>query len=375
MDRYLTPFVKKDLDKKLVLLSGPRQSGKTTLSQSLHPHSSVYLNFDRTRDRKVIRDESWSREKDLIVFDELHKMRMWKRWIKGTYDTEKIPPRLLVTGSARMDVYRKGGDSLAGRHFLYRLHPVSVAEAVRGGVGMDHRTAYERLLKVGGFPEPFLGDENDAERWRRGHLDRILREDLLDLEKVRDLKSIEILVDLLAERVGSPVSYLSLARDLEISPKTVKHWVEILERMYVVFVVPPYSKNIARAILKEPKIFFYDTGRVVDHPGARLENLVATALLKRNHFLEDTRGERRMLHYVRDQQKREVDFLTLKNGVPEFLIEVKSSKDDPAPALTYFAEKLPAVRALQLVGGLNRDLQYGKVKVRDCSSWLAELEA
>lgn len=381
MKRSIEKHLRDDLDSKLVLLSGPRQAGKTTLSQQLFSDRVVYLNFDREEDRQVIKKASWPRQSDLVVFDELHKMKGWKRWIKGIFDTEKRPPRFLVTGSARMDVYRKGGDSLAGRHFLYRLHPLSVAEAVRfekgaSSQGTPAEVAQDTILRVGGFPEPYLkGTETFAKRWRKSHIDRILREDLLDLEKVREIKLIEILVDLLADRVGSSVSYLSLARDLEVSPKTVKHWIEILERLFVIFVVTPYSKNIARSILKEPKIYFYDTGRVKNDPGSRLENLMACSLLKRNHFLEDTEGDSRSLHYIKDQQQREVDFLTVVDKRPELLIEVKVSDINPSPHLAYFSPKFEGAKSIQLVQKLARPGQFGKIQVVPSAPWLAGLEA
>ncbi len=346
------------------------------MGHQLFPDGTVYLNYDRAEDREVLRKASWPRKAELVVFDELHKMKHWKRWIKGIYDTEQRPPRLLVTGSARMDVYKRGGDSLAGRHFSFRLHPVSVAEAARAGLSASAEEIQALLLRVGGFPEPFLnGTEEFARRWRKSHVDRILREDLLDLEKVRELKAIEILVDLLAERVGSTVSYSSLARDLEVSPKTVKHWIEILERLYVVFVVTPYSRNIARAILKEPKIYFYDTGRVRQDPGARFENLIACHLLKRNHFLEDTRGDERALHYVRDQQGREADFLTLCDRKPEFLIEAKVSDAALSSSLAYFSERIREARPIQLIRDLARPAQIGRIELLRSAEWLGGLEA
>lgn len=376
MKRDIEPFLLQDLQSKLVLLSGPRQTGKTTLSRQLFENGTVYLNYDRSEDREVIRKASWPRDAELVLFDELHKMKNWKRWSKGIYDTEKKPPRLLVTGSARMDVYKRGGDSLAGRHFSFRLHPVSIAEAAHAGLPSSPQEIQATLLRVGGFPEPFLdGTDEFAKRWRKSHIDRILREDLLDLEKVRELKSIEVLVDLLADRVGSTISYSSLARDLEASPKTVKHWVEILERLYVIFVVTPYSKNIARAILKEPKIYFYDTGRVKADPGARFENLVACHLLKRNHFLEDTRGDARALHYVRDQQHREVDFLSVLDRKPEFLIEAKVSDSNLSSHLAFFAERIPGARPVQLVQNEVRPAQIGRVEIRSSAEWLTALEA
>jgi predicted AAA+ superfamily ATPase len=330
----------------------------------------VYLNFDAEDDRRMILDRGWTRDTDLVILDELHKMRSWKRWLKGIYDTEGVRPRLLVTGSARLDTYRRGGDSLAGRHFLFRLHPISVREA-----GGDPEEALATMLRVGGFPEPFLkGTETFAARWRRSHLDRVLREDLLDLESVRELKAMEILVQLLSERVGSPVSYASLARDLEISPHTVKRWIGILEALFVVFVVPPYAARLAKAIRKEPKIYLFDVGRVRAGEGARLENLVACHLLKTLHFREDTLGESMRLHYVRDKERREVDFATIVDGKLDSLIEVKASDAKPSAHLRYFAERLRPKHAIQLLRTLDRERHHAPLRILQLGRFLARLE-
>lgn len=370
--RSLTPQIIEDLEKKIVLLSGPRQVGKTDLSKRLFPSQFDYLNFDTATDRQVIRKQSWSRKHELIIFDEIHKMRDWKRWLKGIYDTEGVRPRLLATGSARMDTFRRGGESLAGRHHLHRLHPFSVAELK--GI-FPAKEALDSLLQFGGFPEPLLSQsEESSKRWRRSHLNRILREDLLDLEKVRELKQLEILVELLSERVGSTLSYASLAKDLEISPHTVKKWIEILERLFVIFIVTPYSKNIARSILKEPKIYFFDTGRVTAQEGSRLENTVACALLKRQQFLEDTRDESINLHYIKDKTKKEVDFLTVKEKRLEYLIEVKTSDEQLSPSLRYYSEKLKPQKAIQLVQHLKREQQIHGIELLDAAQWLGALE-
>jgi predicted AAA+ superfamily ATPase len=374
--RRLSEALASDLDTKIVLLSGPRQAGKTFLSRQLFSKSQVYLNFDSPADRAILRERSWDRQAELVIFDELHKWKNWKRWIKGVYDTEGVRPRLLVTGSARMDVFRKGGESLAGRHFNLRLHPFSLREVTDSGRDPDE--ALSTMLEVGAFPEPFLkGAAPWANRWRRSHLDRILREDLLDLERVRDIRSIELLVDLLAERVGTPISYSSLARDLEVSPHTVKHWIEILERLYVVFLVTPYSKSHARSLLKEPKCYFYDTGRVRNDAGARFENTVACHLLKRCHHLEDTEGERMVLHYVRDKEKREVDFLTVRNQKPEYLIEAKLGDADFSTSLVFYQRQIRPVRTIQLVQRCEREktLPETGVELRAAARWLSKLEA
>ena len=285
MRRAQVAAIRKDLARKLVLLSGPRQSGKTTLSKSLG-FETDHFNFDHLPDRRQVLAGQWRRDVELVVFDELHKMRKWKSWRKGTYDTEARPPALLVTGSARLEVFRKGGDSLAGRFLAHRLHPFTVRE-LRSEMAADE--ALRRILTVGGFPEPFLtADPIEARRWRKSHLDVILREDLIDLERVRDVRAIETLVSLLLERVSATVSLTSLANDLQVSVHTVKHWLQILENLYVIFPVRPYSKKIARSLLKESKYYFYDTGAVADagaEPGAVLENAVAAALLRELHLV------------------------------------------------------------------------------------------
>ena len=367
MDRSITIHLKKDLDNKIVLLSGPRQIGKTFLSKRLNLNYE-YLSFDDSELRKIIMNRSWNRESELVIFDELHKKPKWKSWIKGIYDTEGVRPRLLVTGSARMDVFKKGSDSLAGRHFNYRLHPFSVAELKDQ---MSPIETLHRLMTVGGFPEPFLeGTEIFAKRWRSTHLDKILKEDLLELENVRNIKLIEILVDLLADRVGSSVSYSSLARDLEISPHTVKKWIGILESLYVIFVVPPYSKNLARAIIREPKIYFYDNGRVNSDNGARFENIVANALLKKLHLGQDLLGEKSQLYYLRDKEKREVDFLTVIDNKLIDMVEVKMSDDNLSQALVYFNERLKPLSPVQVIYNLTVEQNKKNIPLKKAVDWL-----
>ncbi len=364
MHRDIEKYIEDDLEEKIVLLSGPRQVGKTTLSKQL-VYKEVYLNYDASRDRDVIMPQHWDRDTELVIFDELHKMKNWKTWIKGIYDTEGVRPRLLVTGSARLHTFRKGGESLAGRHFYHRLHPFDVKEA--SGF-MDSRAALERILEFGGFPEPFLkASSGFAKRWRRHHLDGIIREDLLDLEKVREIKSIEILTDLLRNRVGSTCSYSSLARDLQVSVPTVKHWLEILENLFVIFAVRPFHKNIARSILKEPKYYFYDTGAVKNGQAAALENAVACGMIKQLHFHEDTTGSNVSLCYIKDKEGREVDFLAVVDEKPSCMIEVKLSDDSFAKSLFHFKKFLnKEVRKFQIVQNIDR-----KKTAEDIKMWPA----
>lgn len=371
MKRYLEGRVRSDLSEKIVLLSGPRQVGKTTLSKQLGM-TFAYLNFDASKDRALILKEEWDRSAELVIFDELHKMRKWKSWIKGIYDTEGTRPALLVTGSARMDTFKKGGDSLAGRHFSYRLHPFTVREINEAGT-LGSKEALDRILKFGGFPEPFLKDNAEhAERWRISHLDRILRGDLLDLEKVRDLKLIETMVDLLKVRVGSTVSYTSLANDLQVSVHTVKHWLQILENLYVIFSIRPYHRNISRSLLKEAKYYFYDTGAVEGDLGSRLENTVAGALLKELNELEDCHGIKGGLHFLRDKDGNEVDFLVVVRGKPVKMIEVKLSDPSFSKSLVKFRKYLPDVESLQVVHELARKRSTPEIRMEVAHEFLRD---
>ncbi len=371
LERTLLPFIKEALADKITLVAGPRQVGKTCLSKMIYKKFE-YLNFDEIEHRKIILKKMWDRDRQLVIFDEVHKMKNWKSWLKGIYDVEGIPPELLVTGSARMDVYRKGGDSLAGRHHLFRLHPLSIKEIDKS----NSKAVAEQLMRCSGFPEPFLkGTERASKLWRKSHLDVILREDLFDLEKVRDIKSIELLIDLLADRVGGPISYASLAQDLMVSPHTIKHWLQVLENLYVIFIVRPYSKNIAKAIVKEPKVYFYDIGRITNGEAAKIENLVAYHLLKRAHYLADVNGERTELCYIKDKEKREIDFVTILNSRVEYLVEVKKSDVSLHGALTYYHQKLNPLKSFQLVYNAERTLEPMKgLKITPLAPFLGSLE-
>jgi predicted AAA+ superfamily ATPase len=371
MKRYLEKYILEDLKEKIVLISGPRQVGKTTLSLML-TESRTYLNYDAASDRKIILAEEWDRDSQLVIFDELHKMKNWKSWLKGIYDTEGITPHLLVTGSARLDTYRKGGESMAGRFFRYRLHPLTVRE-ISTYLDENPKTSLDKLLKLGGFPEPYLkGSESYAKRFRRTHTDTIIRGDLLDLEKVRDIKSIEIMLDLLRSRVGATTSYSSLANDLQVSVHTVKHWLQILENLYVIFPVRPYHKNIARSLLKESKYYLYDTGAVEGDIGAKLENTVACALLRELHLVEDTTGSKVALHYLRDKDKHEVDFLLLIDNVPVAMIEVKASDEHFSPSLFRFHRYLKDSKVFQLVYNLKKKKTKGSARMVPAHEFLMD---
>jgi predicted AAA+ superfamily ATPase len=367
--------VARDLEKKMVFMTGPRQVGKTTLARSFKDiwPTLEYLNWDSDKDRPIMFRQEWNRQAPLVILDEVHKMKNWKSRIKGVYDTEKIPPRILVTGSARLDRYRRGGDSLAGRYFLHRLYPFSVRELISQEKNPNY--LLDQLIRWGGFPEPFFAQsEDDAQRWRKGHLERILREDVRDLESIRDIAALQLLVELLRDRAGSRISYASLARDIQVSPHTIKHWIQILESMYILFRVTPYHRNLARALLKEPKLYFFDNGSVRGDSGAKLENVVAVSLLKWLHYLEDTKGVEVQLHYLRDKEQREVDFAIVLNGKLHSLIEVKTSDQELSNSLHYYTKLLKPQQAVQLVQKAQRQRTVHGIQIIPAADWLANLD-
>ena len=374
MERYLTKYIQEDLPTKIVLLTGPRQTGKTTLSKMLKSDYD-YFNFDNLEDRLSLQEKSWDRSKDLVIFDELHKLKNWKSWLKGVYDTEGIPPSLLVTGSAKLDTYRKVGDSLAGRFFQFRMHPLDLKEIKTFINSEDLETELDKLLEIGGFPEPFLNGTNRFyNRWKKSHLDIILKQDLIDLENVQQIIQIETLIQLLKNRVGSPVSYSSLARDLQCSDKTVKRWLTILENMYVIFKVSPFHKNIARAIQKAPKFYFYDTGQVIGDSGIKLENTVACAIQKEIHFREDCFGEEKKVYYLKNKDGKEIDFCITTNDSPSLMVEVKWKDGTLSSNFEIFKKFFPQIKMIQVTKELRKEKTFPNgVEIRTAHKWLADL--
>lgn len=377
MKRYLTDTLATDLQKKMVLLTGPRQVGKTTLARELMTgyRRAQYLNWDVPDDRRILLDQSWSPRSDLLVLDEIHKMAGWKSYLKGLYDGKGENQALLITGSARMDTFRQSGESLAGRYFLARLHPFSVREWVEL-TDAKPDDALDRLLERGGLPEPFLAEDPiDASRWRKQYFTDLIREDVLEFSRVQEIRVMRLLVELLRGRVGSPLSIASLARDLQVAPNTVSRYIEILEALYIIFLVRPYHRNVARAILKEPKIYFFDTAYLTGDEGIKWENACAGMLLKHAQYEQDMRGKQTTLQYLRTKDGAEIDFVLCEDECPTHLIECKSSDNRPSVELVKFARLFPDAEAIQLVRELRHEEYRQSVSILRGAEWLLELAA
>ncbi len=349
--RYLADQVERDLDRKMVLVAGPRQVGKTTLARSLPGAEAGYLNWDIPEHReRILRREL--PPAPLWIFDEIHKYRSWRNYLKGLYDGRAEGQKILVTGSARLDLYRYSGDSLQGRYHLLRLHPLSLAEiadAAGAAEGLD------RLLRLGGFPEPFFGDsEVEARRWSREYRNLLIREELVSLERVHDLGNLELLMIRLPELVGSPLSINAVREDLQVSHKTVSSWVTILEKLFALFRLAPFGSPRIRAVKKEQKHYHFDWTLVPDLP-ARFENLVACHLLKWVHFQQDTQGRDLELRYFRDTDGREVDFVLAERRKPLVLIECKWGDAEVDRNLRYLKARFPDSQAWQLAATGSKD--------------------
>ncbi len=377
MERYLSSTILSDLGKKMVLLTGPRQVGKTTLAKTLMDNYSrpQYLNWDVADDSRIMIQQSLHPRADLLVLDEIHKMPHWKTYLKGVFDGRSEGQAILVTGSARMDTFRQSGESLAGRYFQLRLHPFSVAEW-RALSEVEVDKALDRLIERGGFPEPFLAEDSvQSKRWRWQYFTDLVREDVLEFSRIQEISAMRLLLELLRERIGSPLSIASLARDLQLAPNTVTKYLDILEALYIIFRVRPYHRNVARAILKEPKVYFFDTGYVGGNMGVKWENACATMLLKHTHFEQDVRGKPSSLHYLRTKEGAELDFVLCEAGVPTQLIECKAADKQPAPSLIKFARHFPEAAPIQLVRELRQEEYRKGVSIVRGAAWLAALSA
>lgn len=355
--------------RQMAFVAGPRQVGKTTTSRAL---SDIYLTWDNGDDRRLIQagpaavathaglDTLRARPR-IVAFDELHKFGKWKAFLKGYFDTYEKQVRIVVTGSSRLDVYRRGGDSLMGRYFLFRMHPLSVAERIRQTVPTRPiqpparlaKTELDALWTYGGYPEPFATRSRAFHlRWRDLRRQQLVREDVRDLTRVQELGQLDTLITLLEERSAQQLVYTTLAGELGVAVETIRRWLDTLEGLFVGFRVRPWFANVAKSLRKEPKWFLHDWS-AIDDPGARAETFVACHLLKAVQGWTDLGLGRFELRYLRDKQKREVDFIVVRDRKPWFLVEVKTAKTQLSPELLHFQAQLRAPHAFQAVFDLD----------------------
>ena len=354
-------------NRQMAFVSGPRQVGKTTTCRR---HADAYCNWDNLDDRELVLAgptrlaarlgaNRLSATSPLFLFDELHKFPRWKPFLKGLYDTYADRLRIIVTGSSRLDVYRRGGDSLMGRYFSYRMHPFSVAEIVSRELPDPDRIVrptrsidpaeFDALWTHGGYPEPFLKrDARFSRRWRSLRLRQLVREDVRDLTRVQQIDQMEVLIRLLSHGSGRQLVYDTLARETRVAADTVRRWIASLCDFHLGFLIRPWYRNVSRALRKEPKWYLRDWAGIED-AGARSETFVACHLLKAVDGWNDMGLGRFELGYLRDKDKREVDFVVARDGEPWFLAEAKHRETRPSPALAHYQRQVGAPFAFHVV--------------------------
>ncbi len=374
----------------MVFISGPRQVGKTTLARAIGKDhfdaKYAYLNWDNREDRRMLLRGEFRADCKLLIIDEIHKYKQWKNYLKGEYDKYGDRFEMLITGSARMDVYMKGGDSLQGRYYHYVLHPLSVGEMTGnnpstepfkelnfGDKDGEALEALNTLFRFGGFPEMVVKQsERELRRWHNDRVDRLVKEDIRDVEHLRDLSAVQLLVDILPEKAGGVFSLNSLREDLQVTHKTVSFWADVLEKFYYHFRIYPFQYSKIKSLRKEPKLYLWDWSEISDE-GKRFENMIASHLYKFCDHLRNAEGFKASLHYIRDIEKREVDFLVAVDGRPWFCVEAKLSKEAVAPALKYFSVKMNIPFAYQVIKEEGVNSIQDNIRVISASTFLSGL--
>jgi len=372
IDRYIKKSVTSDLESKMVFVGGPRQVGKTTFALTFLPGQNInhpaYLNWDDVPNRSALLKGELPANQKIIILDEIHKFARWRNLVKGFYDKNKENISFIITGSARLDYYNKGGDSLQGRYHYYRLHPLSPKELNSS----PEKDDIDLLLKFGGFPEPlFKANEKFWRRWQKERLHRVIYDDIRDLETVREISLLELLAEELPNRIGSPLSVKNLKDLLQVAHETIERWLKIFERMYYCFRISPFGPPKVRAVKKEQKLYLWDWS-LVDDPGARFENFIASQLFKYCQFIEDSEGYRMELRFLRDTDKREIDFVVLKENKPLFAVESKTGDKEVSPAIYYYRERTGIPKYYQVHRG-SKDYEKNGVRVLPAHCFCKEL--
>ena len=400
MKRIYTQYIKAHFaeNNQMLFLVGPRQVGKTTIAKQQQEsyEESVYLNWDDVQDRtqmlsgqrfieevfplNIVRDQ-----KPLVIFDEIHKYRDWKNYLKGFYDRYSGSFDILVTGSARLDIFQAGGDSLMGRYFQYRIHPLSVGEllnperpeqdCIKSSAIEDEN--FDRLYTYGGFPNPFIkSSKSFSTKWNNLRSKQLFYEDIQNISNIHEVSQLEVLAELMKLQSGQLINRSSFAKKIQVTVQTVSRWIEVLERFYYCFQIKPWSKNISRSLIKEPKIYMWDWSQI-EEEGARFESFVASHLLKGVHFWNDLGLGKYGLYFLRDKDKREVDFLVCKDGKPWMIVEAKCSDKSMSKNVEHFQAQAKSTHAFQVVNSMkyvDRDcFEYDKPMVVPAKTLLSQL--
>lgn len=357
-------------NEQMLFLSGPRQVGKTTIAKNCCDLTDYfkYLNWDKALDREQILAgenavltslpiDALLQKKPIIVFDEIHKYKNWRTFLKGLIDEYKGKIDIVVTGSAKLNIFRRGSESLMGRYFHYRVHPFSIAELNSTTIPKEvvslpkkiPEDQFQALFEFGGFPEPFIKqDKKFYTQWQNLRQEQMIREDIRDLAHIQELAQLEMLAIMLQQQSGQLVEYSNLAKRIQVSDQTIRRWINVLESFFYCFTVKPWSTNISRSLIKQPKIYLWDWSQLQDQ-GAKVENFVASHLLKAIHFWTDSGFGKYELYFLRDKEKHEVDFLITQNSKPWILLEVKNSGKEPLnPNLYRFQTQINAPHVFQL---------------------------
>lgn len=358
-------------DGEMMFIEGPRQVGKTTVSLTANALTDrlTYLNWDDQDHREIILSGTSAianysgvneiyTKKPIIIFDEIHKFKKWKNFLKGFYDSYHEKINIIVTGSSRLKIYKPGGDSLMGRYFRYRVHPLSVAECLNQKINdkeiqnpfkLDEQT-FLTLFRFGGFPKPFLKhSSNFSIRWQQLRQEQLIREDIRDSSRIQEISQLELLTLVLKEHSGQLLNLSNLAVKIQVSVDTIRRWIKILEAFYFCFLLKPWRKNVIRSLIKEPKIYLWDWS-VIEDEGIRAENFIASHLLKAVHFWTDLGMGNFELFFLRTKEQKEIDFLVTKNNKPWFLVETKLSDNQPlSKNLIHFQKELSVPHAFQVI--------------------------
>ena len=400
---YINLWESLSSEKQMIFLSGPRQVGKTTLAKFIARSYSnkYYFNWDIISNKKIlIKDPAFFQHinrvdstKPIVILDEIHKYKQWKNYLKGIYDQFKNEYVFLVSGSGRLDTYQKGGDSLAGRYFKFHLFPFTIAELSRENrdfsgfinnplknfdinKSQSTKKIWNALFNTGGFPEPFVkGTKAFLNRWSLNYYHQIVREDIRDVSDIRRINSLDLLFSLLPSKVGSPLSINNLAQDTQTAFDSIKSWLALFESFYLIFRISPWTRKISRAILKEKKLYLFNYTEIQDK-GSMFENMVALELFRAINNWNDYGFGRFTLHFIRNKEKEEVDFLIADNKNPVLLVEAKFSDEAVSKSLLRFQNDL-GIPAVQLVNNENiyRYFKNGKnnILVVTAHQWLSSL--